>query len=185
MDLHGESPQYVITDPLNLHHLHHIVHMCEWRLRVLDASDMLNVYPQCPFDEGSLYADQWDPSPEQVAEYNGKKAFISEHRQKTVTKLNHALALLRRATHPDLLQDEIFESFDVDKAWELRKTPPPPITRQPGIFVPTTGEARLPDSAGFVAPPAPDKVELMNAHYAEQQSLLLAHPRAQPGPYAA
>ena len=33
------------------------------------------------------------------------------------------------------------------------------------------------------SPPAPDKVELMNAHYAEQQSLL-ANPLPRPGPRA-
>ena len=191
MDARGEFLQYVITSDFDLHHVHHVVHMCEKRLRLLDAADARNPYPTDP-NRGpngdhpyGLQLYDWKPSEEELQEHLGKKAFIRELRQKTTLTLNQALALLRRATHPDLLRDEIFQNFDIDHLWTLRKTPPPPISRQPGIFVPATAEARLPDSAGFVAPPAPDKVELMNAHYAEQQSLLLAHPQPQPGPYAA
>jgi hypothetical protein len=179
--------QYTITDNLDLHHLHHIVHMCEKRLRILASSDKLTVYPQCPFDDGSLLADQWEPSAEELAEYRGKKAFIQQHHEKTVMKLNWAIAQIRRVTRPDLLQDEIFQdNFDVDKAWELQKTPPPALTRQPGIFEPRAVECVRgpPAGAGRVAPPKPDKVELMNAHYAEQKSLLLSYPQPQARAYA-
>ena len=192
MDLHPEFLQYAITTNRDLHHVHHVVHMCEKRLRLLDAADARNPYPTDP-NRGpggdhpyDLHIHDWKPSEEELLEHYGKKSFIHENRQRTVLKLNQALALLRRATHPDLLRDEIFQNFDVDHLWTLRKTPPPEITRQPGIFEPAPAEGRGPPAgAGRVAPPKPDKVELMNAHYAEQQSLLLAHPQAQPGPYAA
>ena len=113
--------QYHITDETDLHHLHHVVHMCEKRLRVLDAADARNPDPSNEFGFDHVP----EPSAEEYDEYHRKKVFIQEERQKAVMKLNSALAQLRRATHPDLLRDEIFQNFDVDKAWALRKTPPP------------------------------------------------------------
>ena len=183
--------QYQINDGFDLRHLLHLVHACEKRLRECDAADKQNFYPQNPYDDGAsltgrLLADQWEPSPEELATFAGKQALIADTRYAATVKRNRALAMLRQATHPSLLNDDIFKDFDLDKAWAARP-PPPEVTRQPGMFIPAPVECVRgpPAGAGRVAPPKPDKVELMNAHYAEQQSLLLAHPRAQPGPYAA
>lgn len=176
------GPYHITTGGPNPQHVQHVLHACEKRLRDCDAADAQNPHPQPPRENacrGSLLADQWQPSPEELAVHLGKKALIDDTRASALIKRDHALALLRQTTHPGLLHDDIFSDFDLDAAWAARPSPPK-ITRQPGTFLPTRGGGPPVDPG---SPPAPDKVELMNAHYAEQQSLL-ANPLPRPGPRA-
>ena len=183
-----DGGQYQITTGYpNLHHVHHVLFACEKRLSDCDAADAQNPYPQNPHKHGDdasfierHLSDQWQPSEQELAVYFGKRALIDDRRTTALIKRKHALALLRQATDPLLLQDDIFKDFDLEKAWAATFPPPPAVTRQPAVFVPSQGRG---PPMGMASPPAPDKVELMNAHYAEQQSLL-ANPLPQPGPYA-